>query len=70
MLTSEDPRAVVNSRLSLRLDLSEMIYTLLWVQHRYDPNQTELVVNPNLTTSRVFQDAHALGLGISAALRL
>lgn len=66
----EDPRPLVNSRLSLRLDLSEMLYTRLWLQHRYDPNSTVLIVNPDLTKSRKLQDAHGFGLGVSAALRL
>jgi len=65
-----DPRPMLNSRLSLRWDLSEMLYTQLWLQYGYDGNRTTLAINPDLTHSRVYDSPHAFGLGLGAALRL
>ncbi len=65
---SVDPN--VATRLQARLDLSELLYTLLWVQYRHNGNNSVLNINPDLTKSRVEESGHAFGLGVTAAVRL
>jgi len=60
---------IVGARAHARLDLSEMLYSLLWVQYVRDENATRLVVSTNEGTRRVFQRADQLGLGLSVAAR-
>lgn len=66
----DDPRPVLQGRAGLRLDLSEMLHTRLWVQYGYDGNNRHLEVTPSLSSALVTAEPHAFGLGISAALRL
>jgi hypothetical protein len=53
----------------LRWDISQMLYTMVWSQVVWDPNDTRLELQSNLTTERVTQDAVRLGFGVSAAVR-
>ena len=57
-------------RLQARLDLSDLLYTMLWVQYQHDGNTSTLEINADLTKSRVAGDPHSFGLGVSAAVRL
>ncbi|MCS6799820.1 MAG: hypothetical protein NZ898_15105, partial [Myxococcota bacterium] len=60
---------VVGARLHARLDLSEMLYTLAWLQYVHDGNLTGLVVDEVEGTRRFFRNPHAFGFGLSAAAR-
>jgi hypothetical protein len=60
---------IVGARLHARMDVSEMLYALLWVQFVHDQNATRLVVNEAEGTRRVFQRADQLGFGVSMAAR-
>lgn len=63
-------RPLLHTRLQARLDLSQMLYALAWVQYRYDPNRSWLQVDPaDLTRTRVVDPGHQLGVGVSAAVR-
>ena len=60
---------IIGTRAHARLDISEMLYSLLWVQYVHDENATRLVVSPTEGTRRVFQRADQLGFGVSMASR-
>lgn len=60
---------IIQSRLQMRIDVSEMLYMQAWVQYVHDENATRLVVSPTEGTRRVFQRADQLGLGVSVAAR-
>lgn len=60
---------IVGARAHVRWDLSEMLYTLMWVQYVHDENATRLVVSSSEGTRRLFQRGDQLGFGLSAAAR-
>jgi hypothetical protein len=66
----DDPLPLLHSRLSIRLDISEMLYTQVWVQYRHDPNRSTMQLDSDLTKVRYTVDADMVGLGIQAAVRL
>ena len=51
------------------MDVSEMLYTLIWIQYVRDLNATRLVVSETEGTRRVFQAENQLGFGLSMAAR-
>ena len=64
-----DAVPIVQARLQARMDISEMLYTMAWLQYIHDENATRLVVSPTEGTRRIFQRADQFGFGISAAAR-
>jgi hypothetical protein len=60
---------ILQLRVQMRLDVSEMLYTFLWVQYIHDENATRLVVSATEGTRRVFQAADQIGFGLSMAAR-
>jgi hypothetical protein len=64
-----DAVPIFGARLHLRIDLSEMLYSLAWIQYVHDENETRLVVSATEGTRRVFQASDQLGFGISVAAR-
>lgn len=64
-----DAVPIIQARLQARVDVSEMLYALAWVQFIHDENATRLVVSPTEGTRRLFQAADQLGFGISTAAR-
>lgn len=64
-----DSSPIFQSRLQVRWDLSEMLYSQTWLQYVHDSNATRLVVSEAEGTRRVFQRADQFGFGITMAAR-
>ena len=62
---------VIQTRLSLRWDLSEILNAVIWFQYIRDNNGTLVVTDPNEGTAslRVFQSPDRLGMGVSLQAR-
>jgi hypothetical protein len=60
---------IFGARVHVRIDLSEMLYSLAWIQYVHDENETRLVVSATEGTRRVFQASDQLGFGMSVAAR-
>ena len=63
-----EPSLVYSARIRARVDISEMLYALVFVQYVRDPNDSEIVSFGN-GMARVGPDTHHIGLGVSAAAR-
>lgn len=68
---NEARRAIVQTRLSLRWDLSPAIAAIAWLQLVHDPNRTLIARDPTegSLTLRTFQDANYFGFGTTVQAR-
>jgi hypothetical protein len=60
---------ILGARFHVRMDISEMLYTLAWLQYVRDENATRLVVSEDEGTRRIFQRPDQFGFGVSMAAR-
>jgi hypothetical protein len=68
---NDSRRAIVQTRLSLRWDLSPAIAAIAWLQLVHDPNRTLIARDPTegSLTLRTFQDANYFGFGTTVQAR-
>ena len=66
---NETVSPMVSTRMNLNWRASDMLSLIAFAFITYDPNDSILVVNPDLTKSRVFNDAIRFGAGITAQAR-
>jgi hypothetical protein len=68
---NKDRTAVIQTRLSVRWDISEIMAMVLWVQYVRDNNGTLVVRDPSEGTAslRVFQSPDRLGIGTALQAR-